>query len=219
MRIILPAILVKDKKELEEQLSKVHGLVSWVHLDIMDGIFAPSTTSLTPEDVGTMRVSMHIEAHLMIDHPEKVIDRWIASPVQRILLHYESTDQNTLILLLKKIALSGKSSGVVLNMQTPLWVIDFLLSEIRVEVIQLMSIDTIGTYGIPFNDKVLYRIAALHQKHPAVVIAVDGGVSLKNISALQEAGASHFSVGSAIFHSANIHETIKQFKGNHSSSR
>jgi len=66
------------------------------------------------------------------------------------------------------------------------------------DVVQVMSIATLGKQGAPYDVRAIARIKELHTKYPELVISVDGGVSEKNIADLARAGARRFGVGSAI---------------------
>src|SRR3989344_4229595 len=211
--MIIPAIIAKDFEELKTKLAQVEGLVFWAQIDVMDGVFVSPTTWREPADLEKINSAINLEAHLMVDKPENIIDGWLNSPVRRILLHYESTDAETIKKLLGKIADSGKSSGIALKLETPLWVLDFLLqaTSYKLQAIQLMSISEIGYHGHPFEEKVLDRIKTLREKYPDVTISVDGGVNLENAPKILSAGADNLIVGSAIFKNGNIKETVQRF--------
>ena len=214
--MIIPAIIAKDFEELKTKLAQAEGLVSWAQVDVMDGVFVPPTTWREPADLEKINSAINLEAHLMVEKPENIIDGWLNSPVRRILLHYESTDAETIKKLLGKIADSGKSGGIALKLETPLWVIDFLIDALlatrySLTSVQLMSISEIGYHGHPFEEKVLDRIKILREKYPYVTISVDGGVSLENAPKILSAGADNLLVGSAIFNSGNIKEIIEKF--------
>ena len=225
--MIIPAIIAKDFEELKAKLAQVEGLVSWAQIDVMDGVFVPARRSLgaggpattwrEPADLEKINSAINLEAHLMVEKPENIIDGWLNSPVRRILLHYESTDAETIKKLLGKIADSGKSSSIALKLETPLWVVDFLSETLlatrySLTSIQLMSISEIGYHGHPFEEKVLDRIKTLREKYPNVTISVDGGVNLENARKILSAGADNLLVGTAIFKSGNIKKTIEEFK-------
>src|SRR3989344_1095702 len=214
--MIIPAIIAKDFEELKTKLAQVEGLVFWAQIDVMDGVFVSPTTWREPADLEKINSAINLEAHLMVDKPENIIDGWLNSPVRRILLHYESTDAETIKKLLGKIADSGKSSGIALKLETPLWVIDFLIDALKaisykLEAVQLMSISEIGYHDHPFEEKVLDRIKTLREKYPNVTISVDGGVNLENAHKILSSGADNLLVGNAIFKSENIKETIEKF--------
>lgn len=208
---IIPAIIAKDADELKVKLSAIDGLVSWAHIDVMDGMFTPQLSWRTPAELDDIRASVNLEAHLMIQQPEKSIDAWISSRVRRIFVHYESTTPDAIEALVKKIQAAGKEAGVVLKLQTPLWVLDFLLEKSPFNAIHLMSIDEIGAHGYPFNEKTLDRIIMLRDKYPDTPISIDGGVTLENAQKIIDAGADRLVVGSAIFKAENIADALGRF--------
>lgn len=213
---IIPAIIAKDADELKVKLSAIDGLVSWAHIDVMDGMFTPQLSWRTPAELDDIRASVNLEVHLMVQEPEKSIDAWISSRVRRIFVHYESTTPDAIEALVKKIQAAGKEAGVVLKLQTPLWVLDFLMDSLKaksykLEAVQLMSIDEIGAHGYPFNEKTLDRIIMLRDKYPDTPISIDGGVTLENAQKIIDAGADRLVVGSAIFKAENIADALGRF--------
>ncbi len=213
MSVIIPAIIAKDAQELKQKLSQVEGLVSRAQIDVMDGVFVPSTSWRTPTDLEHIKCAVNLEAHFMVSAPEHIIDEWLHSPVKRFLIHYESTTHEAVKGLLANIIRAGKQAGVVLKMETPLFVLDELLSDTacRPSVVQLMGIREIGYYGHALDETVYNRITALYERHPDITIEVDGGVNLENAKRLVQAGASFLVVGSAIFKSDDIAQTIARF--------
>lgn len=211
--MIIPAIIAKDFEELKLKLSQIDGLVSWAQIDVMDGVFAPPKTWNNPADLENIRTAVNLEAHLMVANPESTIDAWLNSSIRRILVHYESANPEIIAKLLEKITDSGKQCGIALKLETPLWVLDFLLSNAKCQMsnIQLMAIAEIGYHGHPFDKKVLERIKFLREKYPDATISVDGGVNLENTRRILDAGADNIIVGSAIFKSGDIKKTIQQF--------
>ena len=211
--MIIPAIIAKDFEELQSKLAKIDGLVSWAQIDVMDGVFVPPTTWREPTDLEKINSAINLEAHLMVDKPENIIDGWLNSPVRRVLLHYESATHAQIERLIEKIRESGKEAGIALKLQTPLFVLDSLIqdSRFKIRAVQLMSISEIGYHGHPFEEKVLERIKTLREKYPDVTISVDGGVSLDNAPKILSAGADNLLVGSTIFNSDNIKETVEEF--------
>jgi pentose-5-phosphate-3-epimerase len=61
-----------------------------------------------------------------------------------------------------------------------------------------MSIAQLGKQGAAFEPRIIPRIEELRAMYPSTTIAIDGGVSEKNIAELVRAGATRFGVGSAI---------------------
>jgi ribulose-phosphate 3-epimerase len=238
MAEIIPAIIAKTFSELEEKIKLVEPYVNWVQLDVMDGKFAPQKIGYQPEDLKKLDTVLNLEAHLMISEPEKAIDGWLNSGVKRILVHWEALANEKLKTKSEKpqLKISGEAGdffakgeqiknffdkcnkkgvgfGIVLNLETPIEVLDLLrVSSYMLHVVQLMSIGKIGSHGQPFDEKVIHKIGILKQKWPDVKISVDGGLNNQNILAAAEVGADNLVVGSAIFQSQDIGKTIQELE-------
>ena len=208
MTQIIPAIIAQNLEEIREKIKLVEPYVDWVQLDVVDGVFAPVKTFNDPVELKNLQTDIKIEAHLMIDQPELVIDQWILSGVKRILIHYESTQH--LEEIIDKTKAAGLEVGVVLKMATPIAVIDNLIK--KLDVIQLMGIAEIGFYGHSFDEQVLERILALRKKYPNVIIEIDGGINLKTAQEVLDRGANRLVVGSYLFQGDNTKERIEEVR-------
>jgi len=205
---IIPAIIAENYKELEDKIKAVEPYVKWVQLDVSDGKFAPSITFNDPAKLKDLNTDLELEAHLMVAELEKDIDFWLASPIKRILVHYEST--RNIQKLIKKIKSAGREVGIVLKLETLVEVIDDFIRQIN--TVQLMSIAEIGYYGRKFDDRVLEKIRIIRKKYPEIPIAVDGGINPEIAQKVVVAGASRLIVGGYIFSSENTGETINNLK-------
>jgi ribulose-phosphate 3-epimerase len=208
MATVIPAILGETFTEVKEKLEKVTGLVDWVQIDIADGIFATPETWSRPLDLWEPLNLPKIELHLMVQNPHSYLRDWLPASVDRIMLHAES--EGDMKENLKKIKETGLMVGLVLKLETPIEKIEPFIKEI--DVIQFMSIAQIGSYGELFDEKVLEKIRQLRGRYPNVTISVDGGVTLEMGKKAIEAGASQLVVGSGIFKSENISQSILDFQ-------
>jgi len=206
MNNILPAIIAKDIAELQEKINKVEDFVSWAQIDVMDGIFVPPITSFEPKELKNLKTKLKLEAHLMIANPETKLQEWIDSGVSRILVHAESSSHLNIHKIIKELKSAGIESGIALKLKTDISEIEDFISYL--DVVQLMSIAEIGHYGEAFDARVIPKIISLREKFPDVKIEVDGGINLESAKELLKAGADNLAVGSAIFKSKNIKETI-----------
>lgn len=213
---IIPSIVPGDYFDIEEKIRAVEGFVNWVHLDVVDGKFAsPACWPYNQPDVDSeirnlndIYTDLNIGLHLMIKNPEEDLDEWIDTPLKRITIHAESTEnlEHALTIL----EMSTTETGVALNLDTPVEVIDDVIK--HVDLIHLMSIYKIGGYGAEYSDDVIAKIEEVKNKYPGVPIEVDGGVSENNIIELKKAGVSNFVVGSAIFKDGDTASNIERLK-------
>lgn len=210
---IVPAIIARDIEEVKKKLALIEGAATWAQIDVMDGLFTPPVTFNDPAALRDITTAVRLEAHLMVVHPENIIDAWLDSPVARILFHYESTTSENLKGLIERVRGAGKEVGIALKLETPISVLDPLFQAPRSTLyVQLMGIAEIGYHGHPFDERVLEKIRALHERYPDVIIAVDGGVNERTIPLIFGAGATRFIAGSAIYASKDPRETIKRFQ-------
>ena len=132
---IVPAIIGHEFKELQTKIGLVEDLVKWVQIDVMDGLFASSYSWHNPVDLQTLDGKTKLEIHLMVEEPEHELAEWL-KVADRILIHYESTQQ--LPKILETFTHSPVKFGLVLLLETPLEVLDQYAG--KLEHIQLMGI-------------------------------------------------------------------------------
>lgn len=229
---IIPAIMPTDTGDLEAKLAQVAGHASVVQIDIMDGKFVKNVSWPYTEHESYFKNILNegagmpywdqfdFEIDLMILHPEKVVEDWIAAGARRIIVHQESLSIEDFEKLIesfrKRFPRNEKPDvfdveiGLAQNIDTPSESLFPYLD--KVDFVQFMGIAEIGVQGNPFDERVLDKIRALRARSPEVIITVDGAVSLETAPQLIEAGVNRLVVGSAIFKSADVHGTIKEFK-------
>lgn len=227
---IIPAIIAKSFEELEEKIKLVESFVRWVQLDIMDGKFVSEKTWDEPEELKKISTKLNIEVHLMVEDAVREVERWAGSGVKRILVHYEAIGgdlelvTSNLKKIYKKCRTNNVELGMVLNLETQIDVL-FQLPIIAEQLqaksvgitsyqlpIQLMSIAKIGYHGHPFDERVIHKVELLRQKWPDVKISLDGGINEEIIKKTALVGVDNFVVGSAIFNSKNIKESIEELE-------
>ncbi len=164
MNEIIPAILPENINDLKEKISALPTEITFIHLDVLE------------EDIWTP-IDRDFEAHLMVEEPEKIIERWVSRGAKRIIAH-------------KFINTRGAEFGLAFEMKDP------IENAEKVDFVHLMSIDEIGEQGHAFDLKVFDRIREVRERFPKVKISVDGGISAENYQELIEAGADRLIVGS-----------------------
>ena len=220
---IIPTILVKNFKEVKESIKKVENYVDWVQLDIMDGVFVNNETwpysegkisdlkKVYPVRKATSSNGVKLEAHLMVQKPEDVIDDWL-EVVDRVIIHFESKITNRELgirELIKKVHKKGKEVGMALNPETHTAAVMPFLKDL--DLVLLMTVQP-GWGGQELKDWILTKIAALRKVWPDGNIEVDGGINDKNIKKVVKAGANLICVGTYIFKSNNIEQAIKNLR-------
>ena len=213
MKKIAPSILSADGSRLGEEIAAVEAAeADWIHIDVMDGHFVPNLT-IGPGLIASIRktTKLPFDVHLMIENPEKYIDAFTKAGADGITVHVEAT-----VHLHRAIAMireQGLRAGVSLNPATPLVQIEPILPDI--DLLLVMTVNP-GFGGQKFIEGSLSRIKRAQQMiramAPGVLLEVDGGVTLKNIRSIADAGADVLVAGSAIFGSADYAGTIGAMK-------
>jgi len=211
---VAPSLLSADFCNMEQGVRLMEqAKADYLHCDVMDGMFVPNIS------FGFQMISrinevtdIPLDVHLMIEQPERYVERFADAGADFITVHVEAT--NHLQRVLKQIAQCGKKPGVVLNPATPLETIKYVLDD--VDMVLLMSVNP-GYGGQSFIPAVMQKVADLRKLIDAsgkqIDIEVDGGVDTKNCAQLREAGATVLVAGSAVFGAADPAQAIRTIRG------
>ena len=104
-------------------------------------------------------------------------------------------------------------AGIALNPASPLSLLDHILE--KIDFILIMSVNP-GYGGQKFIENSLEKIKKckemIDESGCNVEIEVDGGIGVKNIKSISNAGANIFVAGSAIFKTESYKEAISKMK-------
>jgi len=211
--LIAPSILSADFGNLQRDIEMINkSEADWFHVDVMDGVFVPNISFGFPIMAAVKKhAKKPLDVHLMIVEPDKFISEFAKAGADRITVHYEAcTHLHRTIQLIKA---SGCKAGVALNPHTPVLLLQDVIEDL--DLVLIMSVNP-GFGGQQFIHNTYKKIQDLKDlvqgKNENLIIEVDGGVGLQNISALIAAGAHAFVAGNAIFATDNPTETISEMK-------
>lgn len=208
--ILSPSILAADFGILASQIKEAEMAgAQWLHIDVMDGHFVPNISFAMPVIKSIRKYTdMFFDVHLMIDNPQKYIDRFIESGADGITFHAEATDKADECI--DMIHAAGKQAGISICPQTPLDVIEPYLD--KVDMVLLMTVYP-GYGGQKYITDVNNKIRDLRKKMGTEFkIQVDGGVTARNIDSILDAGANVIVAGTAVFAgdiAANVKELLR----------
>jgi ribulose-phosphate 3-epimerase len=174
----------------------------------MDGHFVDNI-SFGPAAIPAIRsqFDFKFDSHLMVSDPLKMIPWYIEAGSDWVSFHVE-TDQNIEenIAVIKN---NGLSAGLVLNPDTAVESVFPYINEVG--YVLIMSVFP-GYGGQKFIEATFDRVFKLKEKIKQegnrCLVQVDGGVNAANVGRLKEAGADIFVVGTFLYNSEHISETI-----------
>lgn len=198
--ILSPSLLSSDFGRLAEELEALEAAgLSWVHWDVMDGMFVPNIT-LGPGIIKSLRKrsTLFFDVHLMIERPERYLAEFVDAGADLVGVHAEATAH--LERAVAEIARLGAKPCVALNPATPLSAVEYLLPQLHMVLIMSVNPGFGGQSFIPFcTDKVRELRGMIDSRGLSTLIQLDGGVSVENTAELVAAGADVLVSGSAFF--------------------
>lgn len=211
---IAASLICADPLNLE---TAIHDIISteidYIHFDVMDGSCVPRF-GLYPEILTRLRdlSDIPVDVHMMVENPEPYINTYAKAGANLLYVHVENN--RNLHRTLKMIHASGMKAGVVLNMATPLYVLDYIIGEI--DYVMLMAINP-GIVGQGIIETVYTKIKDLKNRtgERNIKIVIDGGVTAESSAKLIRAGADMLVCGSStIFRpqEGTLPELTAQFK-------
>jgi ribulose-phosphate 3-epimerase len=214
--IIAPSILAADFSRLGEEIHRVEAAgADWIHCDIMDGHFVDNI-SFGPDVVQLVRkeTSLPLDVHLMIEHADHYVPRFIKAGADSITVHVEPEAKHDVPGTLRKIRDAGCRAGLTLNPETPIEMIESFLGEF--DVLLIMTVHP-GFGGQPFRADQMEKVRRAakwnqSRKHK-IDIEVDGGINPKTARISIENGANVLVAGTSIFHSDDYAKAIRELRG------
>lgn len=204
---IAPSVLGGDQSNLAGALDiAVRGGADQVHLDIIDGHFAPNIT-FGPGAVKALRkkTEMKFDTHLMIDQPENFVDKFLDAGSDLFCFHAEALTGERFDALYSKIHAKGKVIGLALKPSTemPDWM------EKRLDKLDTLCVMTVnpGFSGQSMIMSVMPKLERITQmlndRGLPLDIEIDGGVELETLGQVVLRGGNVLVAGAGVYYKAD----------------
>ena len=215
--ILSPSILAADFTILGEQIkAAAEGGATYLHFDVMDGIFVPSISFGMPVMTSIRKCTdLFFDTHLMIEKPDRYIENFAKCGADGITFHIEADPDNAGSII-KHIhetkSLKGKPlrAGISIKPGTPISAV--LPYAAEADMILVMTVEP-GFGGQKLIPETVDKVRALRAFVTAeglhTDIEVDGGITEGNIADIVKAGANVVVAGSAVFRGNAKENTVR----------
>jgi len=211
--VIAPSILAGDFARLGEDAKRAEEAGGDIlHLDVMDGHFVPPIT-FGAQAVSAIRryTSLFLDAHLMVDNPERIIPQFCDAGADNVTFHIEvskNVEAN-----IERIRAAGARCGLTLNPGSPVRsVLPYLM---KIDMLLVMSVHP-GYGGQEFMVESVERIRAVRKEADILGtpldIEVDGGIDRTTAPLVVQAGANVLVAGTALFGAKDMRQAIEELR-------
>ena len=214
--ILAPSLLAANFAVLGEQLAAIrHGGATYLHLDVMDGLFVPNISIGLPV-VKSLRkaTDMFLDVHLMIDRPHRYVAEFCRAGADMVVFHVEADQPQDLFTAIETVRDEGKLVGLAVKPRSPA---STLVPYLRlVDLVLEMTVEP-GFGGQSFMHDQLTKLETLRQAldevNPNCELEVDGGIDPTTAPLVTKAGANVLVAGSAVFGKADRRAAIEAIRG------
>lgn len=205
----------------EEATGKFYDLevahTDYFHIDVMDGDFVENDTTENMREYTNIikQISnIPLDIHLMVKDIKKYVNDYERFEPNIITFHYEACENKEEVMkMINYIKESNIKVGISIKPNTKIEEIYEFLPYIHMVLIMTVEPGKGGQELIVKTlDKVRELKAYITKNNIDLDIEADGGINLKTIEQIKDAGVNIAVVGSGIISTKDYKETIKQLK-------
>lgn len=188
--VVVPTVTALNTSDYQKQLQKIQRFADRIHLDFMDGIFAP-TKSIDITDAWWQPGPV-VDLHVMYKKPLEELENLIALKPHMIIIQAEAEGVAE---FLDELDGLGIKKGLALLQETLVEDIEKLLP--KLDHVLIFS-GSLGKFGGKVDVNLLHKAQMLKKLKPSIEVGWDGGINDKNAVMLAAAGVDVLNVGGFI---------------------
>jgi ribulose-phosphate 3-epimerase len=190
-------------------MQRAAALSERVHIDLMDGEFAPT------QSPDLLQIwwphNARADIHLMYQRPMDHLQQLVKLRPHMVVIHNEADVHH--MHFAAELHKEEIQVGLAILAETPIqWAEQIMHSFDQI----LVFSGDLGHHGGQADLELLHKVKYIHEHHPEAEIAWDGGINDQNAKQLAQAGVDVLNVGGFIQKSANpdtAYATLKQIVG------
>ncbi len=195
--VICPTVTATSPEEYARQIKVNSSFAKRLHIDLMDGEFAPSKSPSVDEI--WWPASALADLHIMYKNPDKYLDKIIKMQPNLVIIHAESPIHH--MHFAAELHKENIKAGLAVLADTHIKACEEILHSFDHVLIFSGNLGYQG--GSQVNTSLLEKVKYVRSNHPEAEIGWDGGVNDTNAKMLAEAGVDVLNVGGFIQKSSN----------------
>lgn len=204
--IIVPTITAFSEDQYAVQVRRLAPFAKRVHLDLMDGEFAP-TISPTLDKIWWPHQFETVDIHLMYQRPMDHLEQLVLLRPHMVIIHVEAMFHH--MHFAAELHKEGINVGLSILADTPVANIEQIINSF--DHLLIFS-GNLGHFGGQVNPELISKIAEAKSHHPDLEIGWDGGINIENAAMLAQAGVDVLNVGGAIQNAPDAQEAFNSLQ-------
>ncbi len=191
MAVICPTVTAYNPHEYRAQMERIQPFAKRVHIDLMDGVFAP-TTSPSLEQVWWPH-ELAADIHLMYQEPMDYLEQLVKLKPHLVIIHNEAHVHH--MHFAAELHKHDIKAGLAILHDTP---IEYAYQIMHSFDHVLIFSGHLGYHGGDADLGLLDKVQKVRQHHPEAEISWDGGINDQNAQQLVAGGVDVLNVGGFI---------------------
>jgi ribulose-phosphate 3-epimerase len=205
MAVICPTVTAFDPHEYRGQIERLEPFAKHIHIDLMDGEFAP--TKSPPLEQIWWPVTAKADIHLMYQRPMEYLEQLIKLQPRLVIIHNEADVHH--MDFAAKLHAEHIEAGLAILADTP---IEYAYQIMHSFDHVLVFSGDLGRHGGHANLGLLDKVHKIREHHPDVEIGWDGGINDQNAKQLVDGGVDVLNVGGFIQKAENPQEAYAKLE-------